>query len=72
MKFPLSKGEIAKDFIRALLDVAAEQIEESIKNTHPTSSPTFIAKTANNQVRTNSSTTAVSYTHLTLPTIYSV
>ena len=57
MKFPLSKGDIAKDFIRALLDVAAEQIEESIKNTHPTSSPTFIAKTANNQVRTNSSTT---------------
>ena len=28
MKFPLSKGEIAKDFIRALLDVAADQIED--------------------------------------------
>ena len=57
MKFPLSKGEIAKDFIRALLDVTAEQIEEAIRNTHPTSSPNSTTKKTTKQVRTISSTT---------------
>ena len=56
MKFPLSKGEIVKDFIRALLDVAENQIEESIRNTHSTPSPKPLAKTKRHQARTTSTT----------------
>ena len=45
MKYPLSKGEIVKDFIRALLDTAENQIEEPIRNTYSTPPPTPLAKT---------------------------
>ena len=66
MKYPLSKGEIVKDFIRALLDTAENQIEEPIRNTHSTPPPKPLAKKKkNHQARTTSTAKESTMTGIT-------